>query len=321
MAPPMPTSASGRGTAVEPLQVGADRREGVGQHLLGDGAVEAEPLGEACCADVDAEALVDAIAVAEGELRAAAARVEHHERGVREPEGALHRDVGEPAFLLAGDDLDADPGALLDRVQEGCAVGGDAEPGCSDGGDRDRPAPARLVDHRGDRVRRPLHRLCLQAAGPIEALSESRDQIDLSVFSSWVDALGHDEPGLAAFYARRFRPEFRPAVDAWRATKPFTNPNAPLSPFRMPQYELAAREQANRLEAEADVLAAQGRANVQRSTNYVLCVVLFASALFLAGISTKLQGRGVRRALLAFGVAVFVATIMWIATFPISFAV
>ena len=154
-----------------------------------------------------------------------------------------------------------------------------------------------------------------------EALANTQVQLDLSVFSSWIDALGHDEPGLAAFYARRFRPEFKPAVDAWRATKPFTNPNAPLSPFRMPQYKSAAREQADRLEAEADVLAAKGRANVQRSTNYVLCVVLFASALFLAGISTKLQGRGVRRALLVFGVVVFVATLVWIATFPVSFAV
>ncbi len=154
-----------------------------------------------------------------------------------------------------------------------------------------------------------------------DSLANTQTQIDISVFSSWVDAVGHDEKSLAAFYARRFRPEFRPAVAAWRATRPFTNPDAPLSPFRMPQYKLAAREQANRLEAEADVLAAQGRVSVQRSTNYVLCVVLFACALFLAGISTKLQGRGTRRALLAFGLVVFVATVAWIATFPVSFAV
>ena len=154
-----------------------------------------------------------------------------------------------------------------------------------------------------------------------DSLANTQTELDVAVFSSWVDALGEDNEKLAAFYARRFRPEFRPAVRAWQATKPFTNPNAPLSPFRMPQYKLAARENANQLEAEADVLAAQGRANVQRSTNYVLCVVLFASALFLAGISTKLQERGARRTLLTFGVAVFVATIVWIATFPISFAV
>jgi hypothetical protein len=154
-----------------------------------------------------------------------------------------------------------------------------------------------------------------------DSLANTQTQIDVAVFSSWVDAIGHHEPTLAAFYARRFRPEFKPAVTAWQATNPFTNPDAPLSPFKMPQYRLAARVQADQLEAEADAYAATGRAYVQRSTNYVLGVVMFASALFLAGISTKLQGQGLRRGLLVFGVLVFVATLVWIATFPISFSV
>ena len=44
---------------------------------------------------------------------------------------------------------------------------------------------------------------------------------------------------LADFYFKRFREEFRPAVDAWVATRPLKNPNAPLTPFAMPQYKLA----------------------------------------------------------------------------------
>ena len=154
-----------------------------------------------------------------------------------------------------------------------------------------------------------------------DSLANTQTEIDVAVFSSWVDAVGHNETKLAAFYDRRFRPEFKPAVRAWQATKPFTNPNAPLTPFRMPQYRLAAREQAEQLEAEAEVLAAKGRANVQRATNYVLGVVLFASALFFAGISTKLEVPALRRTLLAFGVVVFLATVIWIATFPISISV
>ncbi len=154
-----------------------------------------------------------------------------------------------------------------------------------------------------------------------DSLANTHIEVDLSVFSSWADAVGHKEPGLAAFYARRFRPEFRPAVKAWLATKPFTNPNAPLSPFRMPEYKLSARAQADQLEAEAEVLAAKGRANVQRATNYVLGVVLFASALFFAGITTKFESARLRQALLAFGVLVFLATLTWIATFPVSITV
>ncbi len=110
-------------------------------------------------------------------------------------------------------------------------------------------------------------------------------------------------------------------MTAWQATKPITNPNAPLSPFRMPQYQLAARAEAEQLELEADAFAAKGRVNVQRATNYVLGVVLFAAALFFAGISTKLEAPRMRRVLLVFGVVVFLATLVWIATFPISLAV
>ena len=37
-------------------------------------------------------------------------------------------------------------------------------------------------------------------------------------------------------------------------------------------------------------MAAAVRRNIQRSANYVLAVVLFAVALFFAGMSTKLRG-------------------------------
>ena len=53
----------------------------------------------------------------------------------------------------------------------------------------------------------------------------------------------------------------------------------------------------------------------------MLAVVLFAAALFFAGISTKLEAPRLRRFLLGFGVLVFVATVVWIATFPVSFSI
>ena len=65
---------------------------------------------------------------------------------------------------------------------------------------------------------------------------------------------------LADFYFKRFRAEFRPAVDAWVATRPLKNPNAPLTPFAMPQYKLAARAEAERLDARGRGLRRAGRA-------------------------------------------------------------
>jgi hypothetical protein len=65
----------------------------------------------------------------------------------------------------------------------------------------------------------------------------------------------------------------------------------------MDEYQLEAGVEGERLDAEADVLAATVRRNVQRASNYVLGVVLFAVALFFGGISTKLRGAASRKVL------------------------
>ncbi len=61
-------------------------------------------------------------------------------------------------------------------------------------------------------------------------------QIDIATFVQWTDAHLAGNHELAEFYRRRFRPEFQPAFAAWIATAPFTNRDAPLSPFAMPEY-------------------------------------------------------------------------------------
>jgi hypothetical protein len=152
-------------------------------------------------------------------------------------------------------------------------------------------------------------------------LANAQAQVDVAVFTQWVDAYAKGENRLRDFYFERFRKEFKPAVVAWLATKPVRNPNAPLTPFAMPQYHSAARAEATRLETEADGWAAIGRRNIQRSTNYVLAVVLFAAALFFAGMSTKLPSRGLRIAMLTMGSIVFVATLAWILASPVSVSV
>jgi hypothetical protein len=152
-------------------------------------------------------------------------------------------------------------------------------------------------------------------------LADTQTQIDVATFTQWVDAYALGETELANFYFRRFRKEFKPAVNAWIATRPLRNPNAALTPFALPEYRLAARDEADRLEAEAEARTAEARRNVQRATTYVLGVVLFAVALFFAGMSTKLRARRLQAALLALGATVFVGTVIWLATLPVSISV
>jgi hypothetical protein len=143
-------------------------------------------------------------------------------------------------------------------------------------------------------------------------------QIDIATFVQWIDADVAGKRKLAQFYRRRFRKEFRPAFAAWIATSPRTNPAAPLTPFAMRQYRLAEAVRAERLNSAAGMNAdAAGEAN-RRSGNYVAALVLFAVALFFAGMATKLRSLRKQEVVLALGWVVFLGTAVWVATFPVT---
>src|SRR5436190_4205397 len=146
------------------------------------------------------------------------------------------------------------------------------------------------------------------------ALANSQTEIDVATLTQWVNAYAQNQTELADFYFKRFRKEFKPAIEAWVASRPLKNPNAALTPFAIPQYHLKARAQADQLDARATLYTARALRNLQRASNYVLGVVLFASALFFAGISTKLKSRRLRVTMLSVGCAVFLLTALWIAT-------
>jgi hypothetical protein len=144
-------------------------------------------------------------------------------------------------------------------------------------------------------------------------------QIDIATFSQWVDADVAGNRKLAHFYRKRFRKEFKPAINAWIATKPLTNPKAPSSPFAMPQYRLAEEQRAKRLAATAAVRSAAAGAANDHADNYLLAVVLFASSLFFAGIFTKVKELRQREVLLGIGWLIFLGTLIWVATSPVNF--
>ncbi len=146
-------------------------------------------------------------------------------------------------------------------------------------------------------------------------------QIDVALFTQWVDAYARGETELTDFYRKRFREEFEPAFEAWVATRPLKNANAPLSPFAMPQYKLAATAEAERLEAEAASFSQDVRRYIQRADNYLLGVVIFAISLFFAALSTRLHTLGSRATLLGMGYALFLSTAIWLATQPVSVSV
>jgi len=154
------------------------------------------------------------------------------------------------------------------------------------------------------------------AVNRFSALANRQVQIDVATFIQWVDAHAEGRTALATFYRRRFRPDFEPAFAAWIATKPFTNPAAAPTPFALPGYKLRASEQADRLEARAAVASQQAKDANQHADDYMLAVVLFATALFFAGLSTKLHSTEARVVTLVIGCIVFLGSAIWTLTLP-----
>lgn len=139
---------------------------------------------------------------------------------------------------------------------------------------------------------------------------------DSSTLEAWFAAYTAGNEQAMAIAERRFRPAFRVAFDAWRATKPETNPNAPRGPTYMPQYRQPGVAKSRALDQQADEDFAQGAADGETSDKYVRTTVFLASVLFLVGISTQFPVRGGRYALLALGAVLLVVSIVQLTQLP-----
>ena len=157
-------------------------------------------------------------------------------------------------------------------------------------------------------------------AARAQGLSQAQTQVDVATFIAWADASQRGDKDAETFYLRRFRAEFKPAFEAWVATRPLESASAPPTPFAMDQYRLASAQEADRLDAAAATLTAEALLDIQRASNYVLTVVLYAIVLFFAGVSTRIGNRRLRWGLTVAGCVVLAGAIAWISAFPVSVA-
>jgi glycerol uptake facilitator-like aquaporin len=143
-------------------------------------------------------------------------------------------------------------------------------------------------------------------------------QVDIGIFANWINAFAADNQELANFYQDRFREEFVPAFDAWIATDPVNNPDAPSSPFEMPQYKLQLIDESIRLEKEAEATFAAGAEANQISDEYILTTVILAGVLFLAGIASRFKAMSARWVIIIFSLAILVYGLFNILRYPIQ---
>ena len=140
--------------------------------------------------------------------------------------------------------------------------------------------------------------------------------LDSSAFEAWFAAYIAGNQEAMALAARRFRPSFRVAFDAWRATKPEANPNAPRGPTYMPQYRQPNLARARALDERADEEFAAGAKAGETSDKYIRGTVFLATVLFLVGISTHFPLLGARYGLIGLAVVLLVVSVVQLAQLP-----
>jgi hypothetical protein len=157
--------------------------------------------------------------------------------------------------------------------------------------------------------------LRLQANRALADAMETRN-FDSSTFNAWFLAYTLDNPDKMDIAERRFRPEFREAFDAWRATDPDHNPAAPPGPTYMPNYQQPEKDKAHALDTKAEAVFLTGEQSGGVADEYVRITVILAAVLFLIGIGTTFMGRQIRYGVAGVSTVLLVAALVLIAQQP-----
>src|SRR5262249_10975874 len=107
------------------------------------------------------------------------------------------------------------------------------------------------------------------------------------------------------------------AFDAWIATNPESNPDAPPGPTYMPEYKQPDIQRAADLDKQADAHYSDGANAAATADDYVRTVVYLATVLFLVGGSGPFRVLGARYGLVGVASVIFVICTVTLITLPV----
>ena len=155
-------------------------------------------------------------------------------------------------------------------------------------------------------------------AAQLDSQAMQRASVQTGLFLEYAAALSVDNQELADFLYQRFPAELKKATDAWLATDPLNDPDAPPSPFDTPEYRLPEQDTAEEINQLSDAKFADAIEADKYADDYVLLTVIFATVLFFSGIAGKFQWRVIDGAVLGLGVVVLVVGLVMLAQMPIQ---
>jgi hypothetical protein len=156
-------------------------------------------------------------------------------------------------------------------------------------------------------------RLQVQASRADDRASD-QTLLDVSAYHEWIDATISGDDQRAEVLRGRFRDEMQPAFAAWLTTDPLNDPDAPATPFELPEYRLASAAEASELETRAQLTATAAEDAGTMGDRYLLAVVLYAAALFQLGIQSRIGVFELRAVLVVTSGAIVLGTTIWILT-------
>ena len=139
---------------------------------------------------------------------------------------------------------------------------------------------------------------------------------DSLTFNSWFTAYVAHNKAAMRVAQERFRPLFLTAFEAWLATDPFKNPNAPKGPTYMPQYKQPELALSNALDNRASNYYSLGEQAGSNADGYVRTTVYLATVLFLVGISGHFKVRGARMSLIGVAGVILVFSVFSLLVAP-----
>jgi hypothetical protein len=145
--------------------------------------------------------------------------------------------------------------------------------------------------------------------------------IDVNLFVQYYAARERGDTKMADELLRRFRPQLKQAVEAWLATRPFENPQAPSGPFVMRQYWEYPSEERRRLEsigAEKARLLDETRKADDFTARYGLMSAIFTPLIFIGGVIPKFSLRAAKVFILLFAAVILLFSAGRLFTLPVA---
>jgi hypothetical protein len=157
-----------------------------------------------------------------------------------------------------------------------------------------------------------------RSANEMEIRATQQRGADGALFVEYARDINDGKTGAAEFIFARMRPGLKNAISAWMATQPLKNPDAPATPFVMAEYQVPFDSEAAELASQAATAHNSAQEANRTSDSYTLLTVLYATALFLAGLVSAIPEWHARLVTLIMGAVMFAIASALLFRLPIA---